>query len=201
MTIACSFLRADQSCQIASELAGTLATSNPSACAFCTDNCDPPRAINNVTVSLAMRAADKPRNQFLLSRYGHLLRHFNTRDRIAAIEAGTCPGSQLWNLLKSIGVKTKPGCTCIALAEKMNRLGVDGCREERPWICEQIRTNLQRYGWGELTVAAVKAIGLGLAWQLDVMDPIGSAVDEAIRLAELADHAASAAERSRPSSP
>lgn len=78
----------------------------------------------------------------------------------------------------------KQGCNCPALLKEMNGLGPDGCRRDRERLVAALVENAKKYTWGEKFVAAVKAVVTGLAWQIDLTDPYGSLLDEAIRRAD-----------------
>jgi hypothetical protein len=74
----------------------------------------------------------------------------------------------------------------------MNRLGVDGCRANRARLVEKLKLNAQRYSWGDVATAVanasknavVSAVHLERVWIPNPLDPYGSLLDEAIRLAE-----------------
>jgi len=68
----------------------------------------------------------------------------------------------------------------------MNAWGVAGCREHRAEIIDHMRANAKSYGWSTVATAAAKAVLTGIAFRLSILDPYGSLVDEAIRLAKAA---------------
>lgn len=176
------------SCQIASQLAGVPAATNPSACKFCVglpDAC----AANRVTLSMALGAVqgDEATTSRLKVEYGHLIPVYQSAAdaaTLAEIRTGIGPGSQLWLLLESLGIRHSPNCKCLALAKRMNAWGPSGCRLARTEIVEQMRVNAQGYGWGTVAVAAGKAVLTGMVRWIDLADVYGSLVDEAIRRAE-----------------
>jgi hypothetical protein len=67
---------------------------------------------------------------------------------------------------------------------KMNRWGVDGCREHRAEIIAHLKAAYQETSWADFATASAKAIASGLAFSINPLDPFGSLVDEAIRRAE-----------------
>lgn len=161
-----------------------------SACAFCTNRASPPQQINEVTVSLALTTAQDPtaRRGIFLAHKQHLQQTAPSEggERLEAIEQGHGVGSTLWRLLASLGIQHTTTCSCLTLAEEMNRLGPDGCRRERSRLVASMRRNARVYGWGAVTVAATRAVASGLAWRLNPLDPYGSLLDEAIRRVETA---------------
>lgn len=192
----CPHLHLPDLCKIATELAARPAATNPSACQFCSGLPDA-NQVNQVTVSMALGAVagDRDAARRIQAEYGHLIAHGaadadETRaGRLTAIAAGTGPGSQLWRLLESLGVRHTATCVCLSLAERMNAWGPAGCRLARLEIVDQMRTNAKDYGWGTVAKAAAAAVLTGLAWKLDLADLYGSLLDEAIRRAEAANHA------------
>jgi len=65
----------------------------------------------------------------------------------------------------------------------MDAWGVEGCREHREEIVAWLRESYAATTWTERLAAGGIAIIDGLAFQLDLSDPFGSLVDEAIRRA------------------
>jgi len=99
------------------------------------------------------------------------------------------PGTELTNLLSSLGVVSKPNCTCRAMANQMDIWGVQGCREpaHHQQILTTIHSNKDKWGWKDRVLAITKAVTSGLAFKLNPLDPFPSLIDEAIRRAELAE--------------
>lgn len=90
------------------------------------------------------------------------------------------PGEALSKLIRELRVKFN--CkACAALAKKMKACGVDGCRIHRAEIVQAVRSRIGEVSW--LTVAAA-ALRAAFSFRIDLADPIGSLVDEAIRRAE-----------------
>lgn len=184
--LTCDFL-SGQICQIASDIAGRDARTNPGACAVCSQRSDA-RTINAVTLSMALSAVadDRAAAVQLLARHGSLIpieSNQQTEEVLHEIRSGTGPGSHLWRLLEGIGIKHSPTCKCVTLARQMNAWGPQGCKTHRAEIVENMRTNANAYGWETLATATAKAVLTGLAWRLNPLDLYGSLVDEAIRRA------------------
>lgn len=176
-------------CSVARGLSGAEPRPHPTACEHCSTVATPAREINEVTVSLALGAVREDRDQTksLLSQYGHLLRGHRSEGgpaRLNSIRIGYGVGSELWRLLESLGIQHTPTCGCLGFAEQMNAWGVAGCRLARAEIVEHMRTRAPAYGWATFMHAAGRALLTGLAWRIDLTDPYGSLVDEAIRRAE-----------------
>ena len=160
----------------------------PSACAACTAH-PTPRQPNAVTASLAIGAVRSEPAALAIAwqRYGHLLRRVHL-PTVEDILAGTGPGSQLWRLLASIGVHHSPDCPCLSTAAQMNDWTPAGCRAHCAEIVASLESQRHRYGWSGTLKAALQSVRTGLAFRLSPLDPLGSLVDEAIRLAEEASH-------------
>jgi glycosyltransferase involved in cell wall biosynthesis len=100
---------------------------------------------------------------------------------------GYGPGTEMFNMLKELGVADKPGCSCRATAEKMDIWGVEGCRnpENFTWILSQVDKNAEKWSWAEtLKIAAANLSKPGawkLAWRLNPMELHKSLIEEAIR--------------------
>ena len=190
--MSCPHLNPKGNCAIASDLAGQPVRPHFSACDFCSraDKATPIQSLNSVTVSIALSNLDwaSERAQQILAAHGHLIAvpqgAGEEYQRLAEIESGHGVGSQIWRLLASLGVKHTATCHCLTLAERMNALGPDGCRQERPNLVAKMRANAKQYGWGTVATAATRAVLTGLAWRLDLTDLYGSILDEGIRRAE-----------------
>jgi hypothetical protein len=126
----CPQLR-DSHCRIASELAGIDVATTPGHCDFCTRNLTPPRAVNQLTVSLAAHAVkdDPARVQSLLAQHADLLR-IQRRG----------PGTELKRLLAWFA-SPSDSCECESRAAQMDAWGPDGCREHLNeivgWLLEE----------------------------------------------------------------
>lgn len=97
------------------------------------------------------------------------------------------PGRELAKLIKELGVKID--CkACSELAYKMRVWGVDGCREHRSELVKEISSRLGDVSWFTRIAAATRA---AFTFNIDLLDPVGSLVDEAIRRAEASTPSAS----------
>jgi len=97
---------------------------------------------------------------------------------------GTGPGSQLWHLFSRLGIQHTAECSCVLLADIMNSLGPQGCREQRAKLLKLMYKNKKRYGWHDTLKAAKNLIVLGWLFKINPMDPLSSLLDEAIKLSE-----------------
>ena len=103
---------------------------------------------------------------------------------------GYGPGTEMFEMLKEIGVADKPNCTCKATANQTDIWGVEGCRIETNfnWIFNQVNQNAANWSWSEkLAIAAQASLNpsnWSLAWTINPLDVYGSLIREAIRRAE-----------------
>lgn len=132
----CPFLAGGR-CGVASQVAGRDVTTTPGHCDFCTLQAKPPRAVNQVTVSLAIHAVrdDKPLMQSLIREHSQLLR----------IERQG-PGTELKKLLAWFAVESD-SCQCESHATQMDAWGPDGCRERMDTIVGWLLEEAERRGW------------------------------------------------------
>lgn len=183
-------------CGIASKIAGVSAASNLSACRFCTAH-ESHWQINEVTVSMAIGAVkhDPAVVSAIMDGYGYLIRKVSdvgNAKRLQRIQSGSGVGSFLWRMLSSLGVSHKPNCSCLSLAEEMNRLGPDGCRRECDRLAAEMKRNAGNYGWGDVLRAVANAMKAAIhdrqswVWRLSAGDLYGSLIDEAVRQSEAA---------------
>ena len=172
-------------CKIAAEIVGLAAveTCTDEACAVCQSREKPPKDVNQVTLSLAISACwDTTCDEEALEKAK--ARHRNL-DRVTKIVAAHGPGSQLWKLLEEdFGIEHKPNCPCLKTAEDMNRLGAVGCKRERARIVSVLKDGQALYSWREVIAAGLKATTTGGLTYVNILDPLGSLCDEAIRRAE-----------------
>lgn len=94
------------------------------------------------------------------------------------------PGSELSNLLGSLGIKPKANCSCNLLISTMDSLGPAGCRQNKEKLLGLMRENQDKYGWGTYLRAGFNAVRTGWVFKLNPLDPLPQLFDEAIRLAE-----------------
>ena len=94
------------------------------------------------------------------------------------------PGSQLWKIFSSLGIKHKADCSCLLLADIMNDLGPSGCREQREQLLKLMKKNKKKYGWSEFVTAGVKSLTTGMIFKVNPADPLPGLLDLAISRAE-----------------
>lgn len=129
--------------------------------------------------------------------------------KVAPWNANHGPGTELKNILESLGINSGPSCDCNARAKQMNVWGVEGCKERREEIYKWIIENQERWGWKDKVKKAAddgveidkpvepkktwkdkfkvywKTVSTGLIFKLDVSDPVGSLIDLSIQRAEI----------------
>jgi hypothetical protein len=88
-------------------------------------------------------------------------------------------GTELKDLLKSIGIEEKSGCGCSDMAAKMDKWGVEGCRTHRNDILKWLRGKQKEVTWVEKITIAKNVILNGLFF--NPMDPAPGLLDEAIK--------------------
>lgn len=97
---------------------------------------------------------------------------------------GTGVGSQLWSLLSRLGIQHTADCSCVLLAEAMNSLGPQGCREQYNKLLGLMKKNQKKYGWSTYLRAGANAVLLGWIFKLNPLDPLPGLLNKAIELAE-----------------
>ena len=102
---------------------------------------------------------------------------------------GKGPGSQLWRLFERLDIQHHPDCSCLLLADIMNDLGAEGCREQKTILLKLMRKNQKKYGWHDALKAAKNVIVLGWLFKINPLDPLSSLLDEAIKLSEIKEQA------------
>lgn len=122
------------------------------------------------TVAADVLAGRPPRHGRIVSR----------EEKPAPPQGG--PGTELAAILKGLGVEQ---CLpCQGRAKRMDEWGIEGCRANRAAIVGWMKEGLSRQGVNVALWAAALAVRSGLAFRLNLLDPLGSLVDEAIRRAE-----------------
>lgn len=94
------------------------------------------------------------------------------------------PGTELMNLLASMGITARLECGCKNKAAQMDEWGVEGCRQRRSEITNWLREEAAKRSWFDKLQSARRAIFLGLALEISPVDIYGSLVDMAIYRAE-----------------
>ncbi len=177
-------------CAIAAKLSGLdrVTTATDASCEYCTMRATPPRDRNKVTCDLAIYALlliNSQTDALKLIKsssdiYGTLLLG---EDRLEKVLNGDGVGSCMWKILDSIGIKHTANCSCLDWAERMNAWGPDLCNKNRKQIIEHMKLSSKNYGWGDVARAIRKAIENKLIYKLNPLDPFGSLLNEAIRIA------------------
>lgn len=95
------------------------------------------------------------------------------------------PGRHLKELLEELGAAGDRTCGCDSYAAKMDRWGVQGCRDRRQSIVDWLAEQRAKASWLTWLSVGTKAIASGAvgSW-MRPLDPLGSMVDEAIRRAD-----------------
>lgn len=93
------------------------------------------------------------------------------------------PGSELTDLIHSLGLKESSTCQCEKRKRQMNLWGVDGCRANRDTIISWLKEEYKKATPEQKRIAKRKAFKSGL-WTKLWRDPVAGLVDEAIRQAE-----------------
>lgn len=95
-------------------------------------------------------------------------------------------GTEVSDILHSIGIKTE-GCQgCIDLVLKMNVWGTVGCKApaNRTEILTRLRQKCAEISWVDKAAIAAKAMTTGLAFEINWLDPSVSILDKAISVVE-----------------
>jgi len=91
------------------------------------------------------------------------------------------PGTKFEELSQSFGIEKTATCSCEKLKTQMNKLGAEGCRENRAELIDEISKNFNTLGVLDKAKAILRG---GFPSWLNPLDPVGSMFDEAVRLAE-----------------
>lgn len=148
-------------CDIASELAGCKSLANPSACRYCLSH-ENPKAINRVTVSLAIPNASGDRKRKILQDHGGLLQH-ETAVRHEPHPSGCLAGTELKKLFGTFGLKPKAKCNCNKHARKMDENGCDWCEQHIDRISGWIKHECRKMGVPFVKPVVVAAIRLAIS--------------------------------------
>lgn len=100
-----------------------------------------------------------------------------------ARESKDGPGTELAGIIKELRQKQSAGCGCAAMRREMNKLGVDGCRQERDRLAGKLRTKLAKLGFSEKVRAALATAMTGIARKINWLDPCPGLIDLAIERA------------------
>lgn len=132
------------------------------------------------------------RSEFVVNQWRSVLEsdtHSRTFVPVSELRVGG-PGTELFKMLKEIGIEDREGCSCKATAEQMDLWGAKGCRipENFSWIVGEIDKNAEYWSWSEKLAIAAKASlnpsNWKLGWKINPLAVNRSLVEEAIRRAE-----------------
>jgi hypothetical protein len=96
--------------------------------------------------------------------------------KIPRVKPTDGPGTQLTQLIEELGIKVPPTCSCKSMAGKMDRNGIDWCRENVDNIVQVIRENSEFVSWASTITATVKSVPLVLKGKINLLHPIRSLV-------------------------
>lgn len=99
------------------------------------------------------------------------------------------PGTELKQLLVSLGITEATGCGCAGHVRQMNTWGVEGCREHFAEIRQWLIESAAKTSWLDKARAAGNALAAGV-W-IDPLDVAGSLVRIAIERASCPDPSSS----------
>jgi hypothetical protein len=94
------------------------------------------------------------------------------------------PGTELKKLLADLGVTMSADCGCKAMAVRMNRWGVAGCRDNHSVVVAHLRQAAERRDWVRKWSAQAAMKTAWLAMRVNWLDPVPGLVDLAIERAE-----------------
>jgi hypothetical protein len=106
-------------------------------------------------------------------------------------------GFELAKLYKSLGINPPKDCTCRALEAKMNALGPDECRKQEAELVEAMEQNAAKYKWTDTLKAGFAALKSGVAWKINLLDPLRSCLRIAIERTEADDAAWESQQKAR----
>lgn len=155
------------------------------ACLYCKEKASPPQYYNCVTLKLSNNnnQINPDEIDFENECSNKKLEDIIKNDRLEKVLNGDGVGSCMWKILDSIGIKHTANCPCLDWAERMNAWGPDLCNKNRKQIIEHMKLSSKNYGWGDVARAIRKAIENKLIYKLNPLDPFGSLLNEAIRIA------------------
>lgn len=118
--------------------------------------------------------------------------------KIHLIAPSAGPGSELKEILKTLGVEENNACDCNAKMEEMNKMGVAGCRENIDRIKGWIYEGKERWKWndglskGSLLNTLFKGVSTADGWSVGIRmflggnytDPVPALIETAIARAE-----------------
>lgn len=130
----CDQRNADGSCEVVYELVGIKRPPSPAACVKCIENYNP-RSVNEITAGIAVAACKA--NKVTPPPYTMQILVGN-QPHVEGIGRG--PGTELKRLIEWFASE-RPGCKCKDRAAKMDRWGVEGCKQNIDtivrWLSEE----------------------------------------------------------------
>lgn len=102
----------------------------------------------------------------------------------ARLDPGYGPGTELRDMLAELWLTPRDGCGCQTRLKVMNGWGVEGCRYNRDKIVGWLREAAAKTTRWLRMRAVLRAVWVGLVWELPWRDPYGGLVDLAIYRAE-----------------
>lgn len=91
------------------------------------------------------------------------------------------PGSEMYKLIRELGIEKTDNCGCGALVAQMNEWGIEGCLgEHRDEIIVAVNQNYHTLTWLETFNAGWRG-----KWTINIFDPIGSILEESCRRANI----------------
>lgn len=96
--------------------------------------------------------------------------------KIPTVKPKDGPGTQLTQLFAELGIKVTPTCSCKSMAGKMDRNGIEWCRENLDTIVTTIQENAEFVTWSQKLTATVKSVPLVLKGKINLLHPIRSLV-------------------------
>lgn len=94
------------------------------------------------------------------------------------------PGTELMEMIKSLGITEKPGCDCKAKARQMDIWGWEECERRRDTIVGWIEEGSARWGWVDKVKAGWRSLFSGFFIKIVGTNYYANLVDEAIRRAK-----------------
>lgn len=105
------------------------------------------------------------------------------REQHAVLGPAGGPGTELTEILRTLGIVAPPGCDCKKNAEWMDSLGSEGCLRVFDEVIKKLKEGQKRWGWAAHLAAGALAMKTGLAFHISWLDPLPDIVREAIRRA------------------
>jgi hypothetical protein len=131
------------------------------------------------------------------NQYGLTVLSRNPHER--TIDQG--PGTELHNILASIGINPAASCQCRAKSRQMDVWGVLGCEEHFAEIVKALQEGQDQFGWTTKLKAAAGMVLTGRVFKVNWLDPFPDIIREAIERARQQDIAWAALHPPTPAPP